>query len=349
LHWDRILLSLDDTNPYQMYVSDLNNPRYFPVTNTIKFDTGKQEPITSVIRYQDMLVVFTKTTIQTLTGKSTDDYSRYLIHDGIGCVAGRSAQVVGNDIIFLSDEGIMKLKPNYFKLEMMNVQRIDFPIKSELPKDSDACSLVYDSQYWICFPQKSIVYRLYYDNAMWVKDVSTKLNFNQFAHYGDKVYNLTTAGNIYIHDKTVHSDCGEVFEMPVESKYLDLGSSFNFKKLKKIHVLLGTTGAKFYVTITADNQVALSPEAGQVVKDENGYTTWQVTSTPNLEAGDQGSIFGQWELGQSTFGADAKLSGHKISITNTSKSRRIKVKFIHQEDKACEIFGFGLEFRLKKP
>src|SRR5690606_12494786 len=65
LHWDRILLYGDTHNPFQMYISDLQNARYFPVSNTINFDTGKQEAITAAVRFQNMLVIFTKTTIQT--------------------------------------------------------------------------------------------------------------------------------------------------------------------------------------------------------------------------------------------------------------------------------------------
>jgi hypothetical protein len=136
--------------------------------------------------------------------------------------------------------------------------------------------------------------------------------------------------------------------MPVESKYLDLESSFNFKKLKRLHVLVGATGTNFYVTITADNAIALSPDVGQAVKDENGYLTWIVTSAPNVVTPDSGTIFGQWKFGTSPFGS-SQLYGEKMAVTNTSKCRRAKVKFVHKEDKPCEIFGFGLEFRMIKP
>src|SRR5206468_27158 len=51
LHWDRIILAKDNTNSFQIYISDLTNPAYFPTTNTISFDNGKQEPITSIVRF----------------------------------------------------------------------------------------------------------------------------------------------------------------------------------------------------------------------------------------------------------------------------------------------------------
>src|SRR5690606_4939764 len=99
---------------------------------------------TTAVRFQNMLVVFTKTTIQTLVGKSTEDYERYQIHDGIGCIAGWSAKVVGNYIIFLSHEGVHALRPNPYRLDTMNVDRVDAQIKSEMPTDENACAVVTD-------------------------------------------------------------------------------------------------------------------------------------------------------------------------------------------------------------
>lgn len=345
LHWDRLLFTQDDENPYQMYISDLNNPRYIPVSNTIKFDTGKQEPVTAIVRYQDMLVVFTKTTIQTLTGRSVDDYRRNLIHDGIGCVADRSAKVVGNNIVFLSHEGIMVLKPNYFKLEMMNVTRIDFPIKGEIIADTSACALTYDSQYWLCIPSKKAVYRLYYDNGMWVKDTSSKLNITQFLQYGNDVFNLTTDGNIYKHDQTVYNDVEEKYSMRIETKYIDLSASFNWKKLKRLYVLakhFRNTNVGLKVKVMADSATVLNYLKGQaVVKD--GIVEWESSEEPNMKF-NAGTVFGSWILGQSVLG-DVAVSVQKQSIRG--KCRRVKLIFEHTQDSPCEIFGFGLEFSLR--
>jgi len=347
LHWDRILLSGDETNPFQVYISDLNNPRYFPVSNTISFDTGKQEPITAMVRYRDFLVVFTKTTIQTLTGKSPEDYRRSLIHDGIGCIADQSAAVTGNNIVFLSDEGIYMLKPNQFVLEVMNVQRIDYPIKSAVPKDPNACAMVYDSQYWICFPSQKVIYRLYYDNVMWVRDKSSKLNFVQMNHYGSDVYDLTADGKLYQHDSTTYADDGEIYDMVVESKFFDLSASFNQKKLKRLYVLGRhfTNNIELKVKVFADANIVLNPEAGRATVGPDGKVTWTTTLEPNMHFY-AGTIVGTWVLGKTPLG-DSQISVQKASITG--KCRRAKVSFVHAQNTPCEIFGFGLEFREKKP
>lgn len=349
LHWDRLLLAQDDRNPYQMYISDLAAPRYFPSSNTIHFDTGKQEPITAIVKYRGLLVVFTKSTIQTLSGKDVSTYIRNLVHDSIGCTAGSTAKVVGNNIIFLSHEGIMMIKPNQLILEAMNVQRIDYPIKSEVPNDENACAIVSDGQYFLCFPNHKIIYRLYYDAGMWVRDKSSKLDIIQFAVYGETVYNITSTGKVYRHNENVFTDSGEPYKMVLESKFLDLSASFNYKKLKKLHVLakhFTTHDVKVSVKVQADSAIVLDPEIGQATVDPiTGEVVWNQSIEPNMEF-NTGTSFGNWVLGKSAFG-DVALSVQKAAVRG--KARRIKVTITYEGGKACEIYGFGLEFKLKKP
>lgn len=348
LHWDRILLAQDDKNPFQMYISDLSNPRYFPSTNTIHFDTGKQEPITAIVRYRGMLIVFTRSTIQSVSGKTVETYVRNLVHDQVGCAAGLSAKVVGNNIIFLSEDGLYMIKPNQLVLEAMNVQRIDFPIKSELPSDANASAIVHDSQYFLAYPDRKLVYRLYYDTNMWVRDTSSKLDIIQFLYDGDKVYNLTKTGKVYQHDQTVFTDCGEAFTMVVESKFIDLSAAFNNKKLRRLYVLakhFSDHNVDISVKVQADSAVVLDPETGGSVFDANGYLVWQTSTSPNMHFY-TGTSFGTWVMGQSGFG-DVALSVERAQIRG--KCRRVKVRIEHSEGTNCEIFGFGLEFKLKKP
>lgn len=359
LHVDRLLLAKDNKYPGQIYISHLYNPRYFPTGNRIDFSLDKQEPVTAIVRYRDMHVVFTKTAVHTLTGTSPADYKRTLIHDGYGCIADRTAKVVDNEIFFLSSEGIYKLKPNLFfnTLETMNVSRIDLPIKSEIAliaNDPNACAVATDYQYWINFPSTGVQYRLYYDKGVWVKDTSktggtNPLKFSQFLQYGDTVYNLTTTGRIYEHDKTVFTDNGDEYTMIVESKFLDLSASFNSKSIKRLHVL-----AKNYqehtvdlsTTVQADAAYILTPETGMAIIDPvTNLTTWQKTIAPNIHFS-QGSQLGSWKLGTDILG-NVQLSSQRASIRG--KCKRIKVRFEYSGGKACEIYGFALEFKLKKP
>jgi hypothetical protein len=346
LHWDRILLAGDSTSPAQMYVSDLQNPRYFPVTNTINFDTGKQESINVMIRFQAYLIIMTNTTIQSLLGKDPSTYQRYLIQDTVGCTAGRSAVVVGNQVLFKSFEGIYALRPNPYRVDTMNVARIDVQIRSEVPLDKDACGIFFNNQYWLCFPQKKIVYRYYFEYDVWTKDASTYLNINQFITYSGLVYNLSTDGKFIKHDDTVFEDVDNVYDMIVETKLHDLSASFNNKKLRRLFVIAKhfTTTVNLKVKVYADAALILTPDEGTVTIDANGNTVWTQTTTPNFNFY-AGTTLGAWILGQAPLG-NAQLSVQSASVNG--KCRRIKVNFTHSEAVPCEIYGFGVEFKMKK-
>jgi hypothetical protein len=304
-----------------------------------------------------MLIIFTKSTIQTVTGHTPETYIHAIIHDGIGCIADRSAIVTGNNIVFLSSEGIMQLTPNQFILEVLNVKRIDIQIHSEIMgiAKNDAVAMLYNSQYWLCLPSSKVMYRLYYDNGgVWVRDVSTKLNIVDFVVYGGDIYEATSDGVLYIQDNTIYHDDNEAYNMTAEAKYYDLSATFNWKKLKRIYVLAKHFGTdtNLGVTVQSDSNIVLTPDKGKAVvltdtSPTPPYTRveWVVSTEPNFHFY-AGTAVGAWIVGQSVIG-DAQISVQKASIMG--KCRRVKVKITHNEPVPCEIFGFGLEFRLKRP
>lgn len=356
LHWDRLILGRDNKYPSQMYISDLNNPRYFPTDNRIDFSLERQESISGIVRYRNMLVVFTATTINALTGTSPQDYQKVLIHNEIGSVAERSVQVVGNDVFFLSREGLYKLRPDrVLALDQLNVARVDAAIQTEMSKlvgETNACATFTDGQYWINFPDHKIIYRYYTTSGAWVKDTSKPdgsypLQFSQFYSIGESAYNLSVTGRLYKHDRDVYTDNGEAYIMAVESKMLDQSATFNYKKLKKLHILsklYANHKSKFYVTIYADSVIALTPTEGHA-EIVNGNVLWVATTAPNVQFPSGSSPDSTWLLGDSLLG-DVQLMDYKTSVRG--KCRRMKIRIEHLDPDVCELYGFGLEFKLKK-
>jgi hypothetical protein len=355
LHWDRLILANDNKYPSQMYISDLNNPRYVPTGGRIDFSLDRAEGISGITRYRDNLVVFTKSTTSFLVGTSPEDYRKVLVHDQIGCVAPRSVQVVGNDVFFLSNDGVYRLRPNSYTLDMLNVQRIDSKIQTEMHQyigETNACAVVADGQYWLNIPSAGLIYRLYTETGSWVKDTSLQnaaspLKFSQFFNLGETVYNLSYNGRVFLHDESVYTDVNDVFIMRVESKMLDQSASFNFKKLKKLHVLAKLYRDRttdFYVKVLADAQVALTPEIGQAVV-EDGYAVWKVSTEPNVIMSSGSKMTLSWTLNESLIG-DVQIQDHKTAIRG--KCKRTRIQFNHKEPYLCELYGFGFEFKLKK-
>ena len=354
LHWDRILLAKDNKYPGQIYISDLNNPRYFPTNKRIDFSLDRKEGITAITRLKDYLVIFTKTTVSVLLGKGPQDgeipipdtYSVKMIHDRIGCSAERSAKVVGNEIFFLSDNGLYSLRPNDYQNNDLNVLPIDQNIKSLIVNDPNACAMVHDNQYWICFPSRKEMLRMYYQTGAWVQDTSSKLNITQFMIYTDDVYNLTDDGTICLQDSS-YTDDGETYECAVQSKYFDLAATFAYKKLKRLFVLARnypTIHVPLFVRVWSDSQIVLDPTQEKAVVKDN-YVEWETTTEPNIEF-ENSAILGSWELGKSLLG-DVEMSIKEASVRG--KGKRIRVGFTHKENGPCEILGFGIEYKVRKP
>lgn len=350
LHWDRLILSGDNTDPYQIYISDLSAPNYFPVTNTINFDIGKKEPITSIVRYKSDLIIFTKSTVQGLYGKSPEDYVRRIIHDNIGCIAPLSAKVIRDDIFFLSDQGLYRLYPTPLAFENLRLTRVDTQIRSAIPYDERSSAMVYDNQYWICFPSQSLVYRYYYDIGSWVRDKSNYLNIVEFDQYAEDIYNLTEKGNLWKHDDSVYYDISSAtpYEMIVNTKFLDLAAQFNYKKIRRMYVLarhFNGVNNNMELRVYADSALVLTPDSGYASVDPlTNMVIWNTTTQPNMYFY-TGTDFGSWLMGQSAWG-DVQLSVQRADVRG--KSRRVKVSFLHKLNAPFEIYGFGLEYKIKR-
>ena len=351
LHWDRLVLYGSSVLPTQIFISDLNAPSYFPTTNSIDFEIGKKEGIVKIIRYRSDLIVFTRTSVQGLYGTEPGNYNRKVIHDNIGAISAESVKVIRDDIFFLSDHSLYRLYPTPLSYENLRLTRLDEKIHSELVDKitPNASALVYDNQYWLCLPDSKTIYRYYYDIGSWTKDTSNYLNIIRFGNYADEVYNFTKNGNIWEHDYSIYYDINpqDPYEMVVASKFLDLGAQFNYKKLRRLYVLarhFNGVNNNMSVTVYADATLALNPESGYASVDNNGYTIWNTVITPNMSFF-TGTDFGSWIIGKSSFG-DIELSVQRADIRG--KSRRVKVKYVHDLNAPFEIYGFGLEFKIKK-
>ncbi len=350
LHWDRLILSGDDTDPYQIYISDLNAPNYFPTTNTINFDIGKKEAIVSIVRYKSDLIIFTRSTVQGLYGKSPEDYTRRIIHDNIGCIAPLSAKVIRDDIFFLSDQGLYRLYPTPLAFENLRLTRVDTQIRSAIPYDEKSSAMVYDNQYWICFPSQSLIYRYYYDIGSWTRDKSNYLNIIEFEQYAEDIYNFTEKGNLWLHDTSVYYDINSAtpYEMIVNTKFLDLSAQFNYKKIRRMYVLgrhFNGVNNNMEVRVYADSALVLTPDSGYASVDPATNTViWNTTTQPNMYFY-TGTDFGSWLIGQSAWG-DVQLSVQRADVRG--KSRRVKVSFLHDLNAPFELYGFGLEYKIKR-
>jgi len=362
LHWERIIVYGDDTNNSMMYVSDLKKTDYFPVPNTLQFDTRNIEPLTALVRYRDMLVAFTETTIQAVYGKSPSDFTRIVLNSTVGCIAPYSAQVFQNQLIFLAKDGINILESVGTTEERANVSRIDLKISNLVYKDKNAVGVVHDHKYHLIYPDRETRLRCYVEqNVAWVIDTSTKLDFTNAYDIGGTLYGQSKkTGDVYVFDPTIFDDDGYVYEDRIETKEYDLGTPYLQKKLKQLRMMFRNYGVSVNsnLYVFADRVVVVNPERTdvQIIDGKIVQTSGQkpnlilvpatnnhgdVILEPNILTEEQNTILGQWLLGRSSFGVnDVSTKFMRVQ----GECTRVKFTLLHIENKPFGLLGFGFEF-----
>lgn len=348
LHWGRLYLYGGDDIDL-VYISHLNNPRYFPTTNTLRFENEWSERITNIIPYRNMLVVFSPHTIQGLFGKSPGDFQRVMMNSAIGCVTERTARVIQNHIIFHSHDGFYILKSVGITDERINVEKIDTKIHDLVPKNPKivGCSVVYNNQYIAYFPEYKKAFRYYYEFGVWVTDESDILDIKETFDFDGELCIVREYGDILNKSATSYIDDTVPYELKIETKFYTFGQPHHLKKLKEIQLILGNgeVATNAELAVFADSQIILDPTEGKAVITEEGFVEWQVLTTPNLKA-NPGTIFGSWLMGESPWGnVDAEV--HKLKLGG--KCRRTKVIITHKEDASFQLIGLAYIFKIKKP
>lgn len=345
VHWQRIILYGDTTNKDMIYVSDIDRPNYFPTLNTLRFENTRQEEITALVEFRDMLIAFTPNTIQALFGKSPQDFSRIMLSSSIGCIAPYSAEVMENYVVFLSNEGVYILKTLGYTEQRANVQKIDTKIDNIVPRHTDACGIIVDGQYQLTFPKEKKRLRFYYQDAVWTKDESEKLTFVRNYEWNGVYYGLTATGAVLKHDATKLDDDGYIYRDIYTFKDYDFSEPYSVKKLKELQIFISNYGQPINISVTIhiDGSAILTTDQSYAKVDESGNAVWVNADMPNLSL-PAGTSLGSWVLGESPFGgAESQLCKMKLS----GKGRRIQLEISHEEAKDHHILGLGFIFKSK--
>lgn len=263
VHYDRLCLYGDTTNPDYLYISHLNNFTYFPRLNVIVAIDPLRGALQQCTQFKNFLVLFTDGSIQQLTGTDPTNFALVPIHTTIGTQKPYSVQVMQNYLAFVgTDNGVYILKTfNYAGAQdRMNVERIDNDIKDKIVGDLESSTLVlstiYNNQYYLYVqtPSNNYTYRYYYDFKIWVRDVST-LQFKTMSTLNGAVCTTSpTGGNMYQRKRGQYTDDGNAIVFHIISKDYDMNMPHHRKKMKQFQLLAELTSATaLTVTVYGDN------------------------------------------------------------------------------------------------
>lgn len=141
----------------RVWWSQINNPLYFPDTNYVEVGSNDTS-VQGLCKVGDYLGVVkqsktTDTAIYLLYPTSFDDETTYAVKQGVsgvGAVSKYSFNVLGDESLFLSPQGVMAIVPS--EDEEHKVQNRSFFIDGRLLEEdglTGAYSFVYDGMYWL--------------------------------------------------------------------------------------------------------------------------------------------------------------------------------------------------------
>ena len=132
-----------------LFFSEYDMFNYFPNYNYIYIATeAGEETVTSINYFRQFHTVFTNKRIKKMTGTfGTDDFGIYPLNDFIGCANGNTVKAVGNNLIFLGNDGVYKLKQGYLGEGTENVEKLDLAIEGELNASNVIQALTLNNNY----------------------------------------------------------------------------------------------------------------------------------------------------------------------------------------------------------
>ena len=125
---NRFWVANDSTNPDYVWYSDVADSQTFDrSTNVFKVSPGGNDQITGLMPFRKSreLYIFKEDSIHKLTcAGATSAWYLSEVDTTHGCIAPRTIRVVGNDIYYLSRDGVRSIKTTEFNIE----QGIDLPL-----------------------------------------------------------------------------------------------------------------------------------------------------------------------------------------------------------------------------
>ena len=193
---NRLFVANSSTNPDRVWFSDVADPQTFTRdTNYFDVAPGENDEITGLIAFRKSkeLYIFKTDSIHKLNcygGTPMTDWTLNVVDTAHGCIAPRSIVVVGNDIFYLSRDGVRSIRTTEYNIE----QGVDLPLSWTMKTVwdtrnntnlKDACAIYYDGEYRCSIPTSTNVY----NDTTLVYNVQSK-GWTYHTGYSPSVYTI---------------------------------------------------------------------------------------------------------------------------------------------------------------
>lgn len=344
-----------------IWFSDLYQFNYIPNYNFVVLPLGTTDEIQRIVFFRGSYIIFTKDEIYRMSGTfGASNFRLDSVNKFVGCIAPNSVRNVGNELFFLTRDGLYKLKSSIFQDNLENVEKIDKAIADDVQISEFVDSLLYNEQYILYYNEgeQYDTLRMYYDIDLgktrnpFVRDIFTQkpeLLVNEdgrvFAVKNNRWYIYDEGYTDFMPDGEEDSS-NYTYTCKIETPSISLGFPTHQKKYKNIFIkaLHGDEITPLFITVKVDGYDVLTPNTSSTFINELSEVEYVVTTAPNIIL--QSSAFlGKLEIGETPLG-EITQKLHKLSFGG--KGKNIKVIIEQKLDSSFGILSIGYLYKLGK-
>ena len=322
-----------------VWFSDLYQFDYIPNYNYIILPLTPDDRITSINYFKGSYIIFTKERIYKMSGTfGSNDFQIQVINDSIGCINSYSVKPFNNTLVFMTRDGLYRIKQNYYSGGLENVEKIDKQIDGIIPNNVQVHSFLYNEQYILMYDYKPgaldtgfNVLKMYYNMSApkgfpYVKDkyaimpkIVAKLDnglysvrFGKFYRYDKGYTDFLPPGEV-----TQTQINNSVFTTKIRTHKLSFGYPTHEKKFKQVIIKdIANEVVPLFFDIYVNNfRVYRHTEFVSGLNDL-GEIVYEPVETPFNIGAD--NLLGNFELTKDQLG-DLSARVHKITIAGRGK------------------------------
>lgn len=142
-----------------MFFSDYDNFTYFPNYYNIYVVESSDDEVVGVSYFRQYYALYTKKLMKRMSGTfGTDNFIVTKLNDFVGCYNPNTVKQVENNLLFLSNNGIYRLKQGYTGEGTENVDQIDITVLGDYDKTKIINAVVSGTRYIMTTDRGAIVY-----------------------------------------------------------------------------------------------------------------------------------------------------------------------------------------------
>jgi hypothetical protein len=329
-----------------IWLSDLYQFDYIPNYNYIVLPLSPNDKIMSINYFKGSYIIFTKERIYKMFGTfGTSDFQIQIVNDSIGCISAYSVKGLNNTLVFMTHDGLYRVKQNFYSGGLENVEKIDKQIDGIVPYNTEVYSLLYNEQYLLIYdyaegiPDSGFnVLKMYYNMSApngfpFVKDKYSIMP-TVIGQFDDGLYSIKY-GRFYKYDKgytdftppnaTDEQIENSKFTVRIRTHKISFGYPTHEKKFKTILIKdIANEVVPLLFDIWINNDRVYRHTQFDITVNDLNEIVYQPVVTQVVDIGPP-NLLGNFELNTAQLG-DLSARVHKIVFSGKGKDILIDIE-----------------------